>query len=264
MRRFVRKISLFLLPWLLASCLLFPEQNEGVRDRRDLSPEVSHLKGKIYLVEDSNYWKTNSLFYASDGGILFIDSTWTDAGAHRIIYKAAARGRGEYLGLLLTDDRPFRTGGLLRFIQERIPVFTTVAIFNGINQKWETYQEKMRRDFSTWLPAPLPNLRGTMMVPDSFLEGKVQIIKVDDAFSPGNFMVFFPDEKILYGGSLLSVPLYFRERIRVDSYNAILNKVQELKPEIIVSGHGEAIQGDDFLERFVAELKRNYPEFNRL
>jgi len=253
---------LLLISVSLSLCSRNIQNSEGVRDRRDLSPEITHLKGKVYLIEDRNYWKTNSLFYSSNEGIVFFDTSWTAAGANRIIWKAAATGRGDYNGIVLTDDRPFRSAALGEFERNRIPLLTTLPIYNRLRTEWEQYQVEMTHSYGSWIATPRPVLNEASEIPDELLEGKIKFIRINTAFTPGNFLVFFPEESILYGGSTLSVPLYFRERIDVKGYASTIEKIVELNPETIISGHGEAIRTSEFLPEFIGEIQKYYSDFS--
>lgn len=252
------KLMLILTILSMSGCKIGYRKVEGTVDRTDMPVEISHVKGGLYVVEDYNYWKTNVVFYATKKGAFFIDATYLPKSATRIIWKGAAYSMAEFLGVLVTSYPLYHSGGISAFRNERIPVYTNVQTATLLDEKWEKMQDEMDRSYSTWLRTE--NVYVTQYIGDeaNFYEGKIQVKYPGDGHTPGNLIVYFPEEKALYAGSILSDPLMFTRESRRSEYLKVLNECKKLKPEIVIAGHGEAMQDPEFIDH-VMDLVREDP-----
>ena len=251
-------ITFLLFPLFLTSvfaCQLWVTDGSRPRDRSDLAIKITEVKGNVYLVEDFNYWKTNTVFYAHPKGTLFFNSTWTEKGAARVLWKAAAISESEYAGVFLSSYGLHHSGGLGEFRRQAVRVFMFKKTYAYMLDKWEPMQADMQKSFSSWVPEKITEPDGLIGQEAKMVDGAVQLYFPGHAHTLDNLVVFFPEEKILYAGSLLSSPMYFMREANRRDYGKVLRRLKRFQPEIIISGHGKAIRGPEFLDQIIQKME---------
>lgn len=228
------------------SCL-FPGKfsvNEGPIDRSDLPLKISHIRGSIYLVQDFNYWNTNSVFFAGKEGIVFFDAGWTEKSARQVIWKAATKSSADYIGVVITSYPLYRTGGLSAFKQMGIKIYTHEKTPQLISKRWFKMQWEMKRSFNTWRYTAPVRPDGTFEKELSILGGKIRVYYPGPGYTIDNQLVYFPQEKVLYAGSLLFPPLIFHKKVNHEQYAKALKALKKFDFSLLILGHGEPILED--------------------
>ena len=251
-----RKIKLFIRAVLLLLSAIhivcLPpayERRTGPMDRSDLPLKVTKVRGSVYLAEDFNYWKTNSVFYASEKGIVYFDATWTPKTARQLLWKGAVYSEADYIGVILTGFPLHRSGGLATFRARGIKVYMHEITDGLLRKNWKKMQAEMERSFDSWAPTSYKRADGVFEKELSILDGKIKVYYPGPGYSPGNVVVYFPEEKILYAGSLLARPMYFLKNARLDQYSKILADLRKrFDIEIIISGHGKGVAKPELLD----------------
>ena len=240
---------------ILGLCIFLPFgcsalnlQRPEPSDRSDASPRVTHIRGSVFLVEDFNYWKTNSVFYAGPDGIVFFDATYTTYSAARVLWKAAALTDAKYIGLILTGHGLHRSGGIEAFEREGVPIYMHENTARELKTRWTTMQAEMATQFGSWPKGAYAGPDGVFDDHLDILNGRARVLFPGPAISPGNLIVYFPEERIVYGGSLLSDPLYFLGGADLRGYRGVWPAVRSLPAETYVSGHGDPLRGASFPE----------------
>jgi len=239
-----------------AACRAAYETAEGPIDRFDLPLKITKLSKHLFLIEDFNYWKSNYVFYAHPRGIVFLDAGWTPSSARRLIWKALIKSEAEFMAVVPTGFQIHRTGGLPAFQKRNIRIYLQEKTARILELYWDAMQRNMKRDFGSWrvFPGIIPD--GIFKKKLKLLGGKIHILYPGDAHSPGNVVAYFPEEKILYAGSLLSDPLFFTGKINCRAFSHALAQLKQFPFTRIISGHGKPIRGPN-LTRFV--LSRTCP-----
>lgn len=240
---------------LCCGCLL-PRPNPEPIDRADLTPTITHIRGHVYLVEDHNYWKTNSVIFAHPDGIAFFDAGYTPATAARMIWKATAHSEARYAGLILTDFQLHRSGGIAQFEQEVVPIYMHEKTARLLQQNWQTLQKSMADSFASWRLMPSAGPDGLFDKRIDILGGLVQVSFPGHAQNPGNLVVYFRDERILFAGSLLAKPAYFLDYADPEGYPAAYRTMEQLGAEILISGHGQALYGPELLPQALLDARQ--------
>lgn len=249
----------------IASCLqcgAFFLQHPEPFDRADLSPRITKIRGSVYLVEDLNFWKTNSVFYASQEGIVFFDATYSVDSAARVLWKAASLSEAAYIGLVLTGSELNRSGGIAAFELEKVPIYMHENTARDLKVRWAGMQDQMAASFGSWRRG---NYAGPDGVFDNHLDilgGRVRVLFPGPAHSPGNLIVYFPRERVIYGGDLLSDPMYFYGNAAWAGYRNVWPLLGMLPADTYVSGHGDPLRGASFpdaVRRLAEERGRSLP-----
>ncbi len=228
----------------------------GPIDRSDLPIEVSNVRGSVHLVEDFNYWKTNSVLFADKQGIVFIDGGWTTKSARQLLWKSAVLSEANFLGVVVTAFPLYRTGGLWEFHEKDIPVYMQRRTPDLLRAHWVAMQNEMSATFGSWRADP-------PLAPDfvfdgdlKFLGGRVTVLYPGGAHTPDNCVVYFPQERVLYGGSLIAWPPHFLQFARPEGYANVLKTIRALDFDTVIAGHGRALHDRSILDRLEQEMNR--------
>jgi len=251
-----KSLTVFLL--VFCGCASFSDPGTGPIDRSDMPLRYNHVRGNIHTVEDFNYWKTNSVIYAHPDGIVIIDSTWSPKTASLVLWHAATLSFGNFLGLIITEYPLYRSGGAGVFKASGVEIFAQTKTARRMVDNWDAMQRDMRKSFSSW--------RGTeALQPDTtfdrelrLLDGKIIAIYPGDAHAPGNTVIYFPEEKVLYGGSLISSPPMFLENASPAKYREVMDQILKLDFDLVICGHGKTLEKRDIISRMESEIAAHY------
>ncbi|MEQ9366613.1 MAG: hypothetical protein RIF32_20400 [Leptospirales bacterium] len=236
-----------LRPWI--------RDNAVPLDRNDLPLRVEKLRGSIFVVEDYNYWKSNQVIYAHPDGIYFFDATWTYKGARQMIWKGAANSYADFRGVVLTGFPLHRTGGLSTFRGQGVKIIAHRSTEQLLRRHWNHMQAEMAASFDSWRALPFQRPDGVFDSEAGFLGGRIRVIHVTPAYSPDNSVVLFPEERVLYGGSLLAAPLMLTDHADLAGYAAALDRIEALEFDTVIAGHGKAVRDRSMLEEVRAEVR---------
>lgn len=218
-------------------------------DRADLPLRIERVQGRVYSVEDGNFWKTNSAFWVGEDSVYFFDATWTRQSASALLWKAMTLTMAEFRGLVLTSRHLHHSGGAKAFEEEGIPVLIQKAGGDRLEAEWRSANDYMAGTFQHWRRAPAPVLRGAIDQELVLEKGRIRIIYPGPGWSQENLVVLFPEERLLYGGSLVAWPPLFTGRVDAAQALSALARVEALPFDRILSGHGEAVQGREIFDK---------------
>ncbi len=250
--------SLLLVPFVFLQCS-YPswKYDAGTpQDRMDLTPAIHHVKGGVYVVRDYNYWQTNSVFYISDQGVIFIDALYTHKSARLIHWKAMTLTQAPFVGLILTSHTLHHSGGGAFFHAENIPVVIQEKGYFEIKSQWKNMNDQMEREFPSFFTQRFFVPDGVIRDKADFLNGKVKVYYPGPAHSIDNLVVYFPEENIVYAGSILADPLMFSDEMNQSNYLKALDFIDSLHPDTVISGHGDPVRSAEF----VKAVRRNVKE----
>ena len=237
--------------FVLSSCA--KQARSGPVDRSDVPLRIEELTKHIRVVQDGNYWGANSVYYVSEDAIFFLDATYLPQTAGRMIWKSMTQGYGEFQGVLISSYQVHRTGGLIAFHQQEIPVLSSVPTENLIRQRWPVMDARMGL-FSTWPHPPMPLISRTIRKSGTMFNGKLQVLMMPPGYAPGNLAFYFPEEKVLYAGSMLSIPLFYDEDVNLSELRRCIRILKKKDIRYVVAGHGVPIHGPEFLDQMEAYL----------
>ncbi len=222
--------------------------------------KIKSFKENIYVIEDYNYWKTNSLFYMGNNNVYFFGSGWTSKSAKAILWKAKTLTYSRFTGLFLIYPTLEFTGGLYEFRREDIPIYIHKDGYMYLIKNWSLWQQEMNNKFSSWKIEndSLPDFSG-------FLDSRVElenhniiIFYPGEIFIPGNLIVYFKKEKVLYGGNILWDPDEYQFYLREEDKSKIKKLISDLMGfniEYIITGKGSPIHKKSLLNKIYNFLK---------
>ena len=126
--------------------------------------------------------------------------------------------------------------------------------------------EKMHREmsasFDSWRKSPYVSPDGVFGKKLSILGGRIIVYHPGSAQTQDNLVVYFPYEKILYGGTLISYPPMFLNKINLKHYDPVLKSLRKFDFDIVISGHGKAVRDIDIigkLRKRISEMEKEKP-----
>ncbi|MCP4677483.1 MAG: subclass B2 metallo-beta-lactamase [Deltaproteobacteria bacterium] len=222
-------------------------------------PEVSleQLIGPIYVVEDSYYSKENSIVYIGTDSVTIVGATWTPETAE-LLADEIKRITGKPISEVVnTNYHTDRAGGNSYWKSIGAQIISTKMTYDLLKSDWSKIVEWTRGAIPSYpsLPLVLP----TKTYPGDFelQGGRVRAFYLGPSHTPDGIFVYFPDEKVLYGGCILKERLGNLTFANLEEYHETLNKLKQAKLDIetIVAGHWTAVHGPKLLEIYLELLR---------
>ena len=225
----------------------------------DAQTEAVDLGHGIYMARDIS----NAYLVTTADGDLLVNTGFMDNATRNLALFAAHR-TGPLRRIVLTQSHADHFGGLDAF---REPA-TQVIGGPGFNQAWADMKRLQPffgpRSAKLWgstlrrggTPRPPPDPTPDLLVDRrlAFEQGgrRFELIHAPEGESVDNLIVWLPDDKIAFTGNLVgpvwnSMP--FLCTLRGDKPRAVWNylssleKLRDLEPETVITGHGEPIRG---------------------
>lgn len=153
---------------------------------------ISHLAGDFYIFTTYNLYKgvripANGLYVVSTEGVVLIDSPWDTTQFQPLLDTIFSRHNKPVVLCVATHFHEDRTGGLEYYRQKGIKTYTT-----RLTDEWSTKRGMKHAEF--------------LVEKDSvFTVGQYsfQTYYPGHGHTPDNIVIWFPHERILYGGCLI-------------------------------------------------------------
>jgi metallo-beta-lactamase class B len=232
----------------------------GISVGNAFPPELSltHLLGPIYVAEDSFYSKENSIVYIGAESVTVIGATWTPETAELLateIRKITTKPISEVVN---TNYHPDRAGGNAYWKGIGARIISTQLTYDLMKRDWTKVVEWTRTGTPGYprLPLMLPT---TTYSGDFELQGgRVRAIYLGPSHTPDGIFVYFPEEKVLYGGCILKEQLGSLAFADTAEYPKTLHRLERLKLDLkfIVAGHWSAVHGPELIRQYLDLLER--------
>lgn len=222
-------------------------------------PRVSlyHLTGGVYVAEDSEYAKVNCVVYVGPESVTVVGAMWTPeaAGAlHAEIRKLTGKPVVEVIN---TDYNPEYAGGNAYWKSIGAKIISTKLTYDLLKKEWVNVGDFIRKYYPDYPRVPL--VLPTETYPGDFTlqDGCVRAFYLGPSHTPDDIFVYFPEEKVLYAGSILKEHLGNMAFADVAEYRKTLGKLKQLNLDIrtIISGHWSAVHGPDLIDRYLKMLE---------
>lgn len=193
---------------------------------------ISHLKGNFYIYTTwQNYKNTpfpaNGMYVVTDNGVILIDSPWDTTQVLSLLDSIQKRHHKKVIMCIATHYHADRTGGF--------DILANAGVSTWSSALTHTYCGKHNEKKAT----------------NTFLKDTIFVVggMVMETFYPGpghtsdNIVIWFKDDKILYGGCLIkstdSKTLGNLADADVFSWKKSLKNIDKKypKPSIIIPGH---------------------------
>jgi glyoxylase-like metal-dependent hydrolase (beta-lactamase superfamily II) len=200
---------------------------------------IRQIAASLYVHEshDAHGVPSNGLVAVMGGGLLLVDTAWTDEQTARILdWGERTLGR-KWIGAVITHEHADRDGGLGTLLARKIPVAALDLTVDKLEK------------------------RGAHGVTPLFAAGAgagsraFQDPRGFEAFFPGpghaadNVVLWFPDQQILFGGCLIKSAsadsLGFTGDANLAAWpDAVRRVAARYHPTLVVPGHGPLALGD--------------------
>ena len=224
------------------------------------SPGVSlgHLVGPLWVAEDTYYARENTIVYVGSESVTIVGATWTPATAKLLAGEIAKVTSLPILEVINTNYHPDRAGGNAYWESVGAKIISTRMTYDLLESDWAAVVEWTRRAIPEYpdLPLVLP----TETYPGDFelQEGRVQALYLGPSHTPDGILVYFPNERVLYGGCIIKGFLGNLSFANLEQYPKTLFKLKELELDIesIVAGHGTPVHGVELIDHYLDLLQQ--------
>ena len=218
---------------------------------------LHHLDGAIYLAEDSAYSKENSLVFVGRKGVTVIGATWTPETARLLDAEIKSVTTKPVVEVVNTNYHPDRAGGNGYWKDAGAKIVSTEMTQAWMKRDWADVLAWTRSAFPDFpdLPLVLP----TVTYPGDFelQDGRVRAFYLGPSHTPDGIFVWFPKERVLYGGCIVKEQLGNLAYADVVEYPKTLQELLDRKLDIrtIVAGHWSPVHGPELILNYMALLE---------
>ena len=228
-----------------------------VRGQDEPGLTLEHLAGPLYVVQDGFYAPENSMVYVGEQGVTVIGATWTPETA-RLLHEEIRRITDKPVhDVVLVNHHPDRAGGNAYWKSIRANIKSTELTYWEMRRKWEGVLGWMRHHVPDY-PDLLPVLPETTFPGDFTCQnGRIRVFHLGPSHTQDGMFVWFPEEKVLYGGCILKEQLGNLDFADVEAYPVTLEKLKALKLDIrtIVAGHYSPLHGPELIDEVLHLLE---------
>ena len=220
---------------------------------------LTHLRGNVYVVEDGFYGGENSAVYVGRDYVTVVGATNTPETARLLADEVRKVTTKPIREVIDTNYHTDRAGGNAYFKTIGARIVSTKMTYDLLRLQWDNivrFTQKLVPDYPS-LPLVLPD---TTYNGDFQLQGgRVKAFYLGPSHTQDGIFVFFPEEKVLYGGCILKEKLGNLEFANLDEYPKTLRKLQQLHLGFttIVAGHWSPIHGPELIDQYIQLLEQN-------
>jgi metallo-beta-lactamase class B len=245
------------MKWLLSASLCLLASSTSLGADRKLT--LSHLRGNVYVVEDSFYSIENSVVYVGDKYVTVVGATWTPETAKLLADEVGKITQKPIKEVVDTNYHPDRAGGNSYFRAIGARIVSTKMTYDLMGQQWESIVRYMQKSMPDYPALPL-------VLPDTTYDGSFELqggrvkgIYLGPSHTQDGIFVFFPEEKVLYGGCILKEKLGNLDFANLAEYPKTLRKLQQLHLGFttIVAGHWSPIHGPELIDQYIQLLEQH-------
>jgi len=193
---------------------------------------LKQVRGGVYVVEDSFYFRENSVVY---------------------IKKVTKKPVRE---VVVTNFHPDRAGGNAYFKKIGAKMISTQMTHDLMKSDWKRAVDFTRKTIPEY-PDLAPVLPDTVLKDDFELQGgAIRSLYLGPSHTEDGIFVWFPKEKVLYGNCILKETLGNLEFANLSAYPKTLNRLKNLKLpiEILIAGHGSSLHGPELVDHYLKLL----------
>lgn len=223
------------------------------------SVTLGHLRGPLYVVEDSYYNKENSMVYIGTSFVTVIGATWTPETARLLTEEIRKVTPKPVREVVNTNYHPDRAGGNAYFKSNGARIVSTRMTYDLLKRNWASIVK--------WTQAAIPEYPPVQLVlPDvvypgdfELQNGGVRAFYMGPSHTPDGIFVYFPEEQVLYGGCILKERLGNLDFADVSEYPKTLDRLKKLRLPIttVIAGHWSPVHGPELIDEYLALLDQN-------
>lgn len=217
--------------------------------------DLLKVTDKIYVVEDTFYVRENSAIYIGEKGVTVISATWSPETAKLLSEKIRQLTRKPITTVINTHHHLDRVGGNSYFNKIGAKIVASKKTSDLMTKKWKSMIRSHQKSFSAYPSLPLISPDVTFETKYELERGKVQILYFGPSHTEDGVVVYFPDEKILYGDCILKEKLGNLDDANLSEYPKTLERIKKLPIKTIIAGHWTPLHGPELIDRLLEQLK---------
>lgn len=220
---------------------------------------LTHLRGGVYVSEDTYYFSENSAVYVGPKEVTVIGATWTPETAKLLADEIRKVTDKPITAVIDTDYNPERAGGNAYWASIGAKVVSTKLTYSLLKNQWTSVCAFFRRYRPAYPEVPLALPTQTYRGSFTLQGGRVSALYLGPSHTPDDIFVYFPKEKVLYGGNIVKAHLGNLAFANLAEYPKTLHKLKRLHLPIttVISGHWSAVHGPELIDRYLQMLKEH-------
>ncbi|MDR3437221.1 subclass B2 metallo-beta-lactamase [Telmatospirillum sp.] len=219
---------------------------------------LMHVRGGVYVVEDGYFANENSAVYVGPDHVTVVGATWTAETAGRLAGEIAKISKLPITEVIDTNYHPDRAGGNAYFKGIGARIVATEMTRDAMRDGWDDVIAWTRRAIPSYPAVPMV-LPDTVYPGDFALQdGRVRALYLGPSHTRDGIFVWFPEEKILYGGCILKEKLGNLDFADVAEYPKTLRKLQkrDLGFTTVIAGHYSPLHEPELIDQYIALLEK--------
>lgn len=188
-------------------------------------------------------WNSNSAFVVTQSGVLLFDTGSSTAIGQALKLTIASVTSQPVRWIVNSHAHGDHWLGNAAFKDTVEKVFASEAVDNTIRKDGQTWIDTFNRmtDGATGKSEILPPNTVVNQNQDIVLDGKKMVLfPSGDSHSPGDLLLWLPDEKVLISGDVVysdRMPSTFASNL--SQWIEMLGELEQLQPTVVIPGHGE-------------------------
>ena len=218
---------------------------------------VYPLKGSLYVAEDSHYAKTNYVVYLGPKSVTVVGSGWSPEAAELFAQEIRKITDKPIENVIIPDHDPEYAGGTAYWKRIGAKVIATETTERTLKTEWPKATEFARKHFPTYPDVPLELPTNIYQKEFELESGNIRAFYLGPSHNADDIFVYFPEEKVLYAGSILKEQFGNLALANLTEYPRTLHKLQELHLKIdnVISGHWSPVHGPELIDQYLRMLK---------
>jgi len=218
--------------------------------------ELVKLTDRIYIAEDYFYYRENSVVYIGDKAVTVISATWTPETAKLLTEKILLITNKPIKAVVDTHFHLDRVGGNPHFKKIGAKIIATKMTADLMGKNWDTRLKQTQKDYPgyPYIPFTAPDI--TFDDKYELENGKIQILYLGPAHTEDGVVVYFPQEKVLFGDCILKEKLGWLGDANLAEYPKTLERIKKLKIKTIIAGHWSSVHGPELIDQMLDQLKQ--------
>lgn len=218
--------------------------------------DLVKLTDHIYIAEDHFYYRENSVVYIGKKDVTVVSATWTPVTARLLTDKIRAITNKPITAVVNTHFHLDRVGGNPHFKHIGAKIIASKMTADLMRKNWDARIQEAQKDY--------PGFPSIDFVPPDITfndryeleDGKIQILYFGPAHTEDGVVVYFPEEKILFGDCIVKEKLGWLGDANVSEYPRTLERIKKLKIKTIIAGHWSPVHGPELIDQLLNQLKK--------
>ena len=221
---------------------------------------LTHLRGNVYVVVEQNPLSDeNSAVYVGDEFVTVVGATFSPESARQLAKEVAKVTRKPIKEVIDTNYNLDRAGGNSYFKSIGAKIISISLTRDLLQRNWDHMVADARQRYPEYPESPLVLPDTTYPGNFDLQGGRVKGLYLGPSHAPDDIFVYFPQEKVLYGGCILKEQLGNLALADLVEYPKTLRKLQQLHLgyTTIIAGHWSPIHGPELVDQYLQLLAVN-------